>query len=312
VGADALTEATAVCNFAAAKATLVDEGVILFKSFAGTYVDTMQVNPGEEFALLGVGTSPAVFDPADGPFAALSVSSAIAYLAHAELSNNAQSSGVICDDTDLSGTSSVYLTEASSVLNGRYGVESTDCRLVLDRALIHDNTLGGLNVIRGTLDAINTRITYNGVFGPMEATGGIKLQDTSIERFSYNSVVYNQSIDPSAQDTLTCAGSVSGSVRNSILLGRVDESVAAGCTSLLNISSSVVDTASLVGGTNLGAGAWDFAIFQDMTAGDLHLTDLVPLSWTTAAAWAEGDPSVDIDGDPRDAAASAAGVDEPN
>jgi hypothetical protein len=51
------------------------------------------------------------------------------------------------------------------------------------------------------------------------------------------------------------------------------------------------------GNTQIGdmSGTW----FKDPPPGDLHLTPQAPVVLTTAAMWAEGDPLVDIDGDPR-------------
>ncbi|MGB1701422.1 MAG: hypothetical protein ACPHRO_15805, partial [Nannocystaceae bacterium] len=201
--------------------------------------------------------------------------------------------------------SAVYVTEANLWAFGRYGIESVGCDLFLDRARIWNNSTGGIDMSDGSLFMVNTSVAHNGVFGDPNATGGLRLTDVTVDRFAYNSVVYNQAIDGVSSDTLTCAGTNVGELRNSI------ESVADQCAIQFTISNSAVDLAALVGGSNVDAGAPDNSRFVSVISGDLHLAPAAPLAWVSAASWEAGDPLLDIDGQPRDGATSAVGVDEP-
>lgn len=313
VGEDGSTEASAVCNFAQARATLSGLGVIKFKPTAdpvnAPYPDTMQIGSGEEFAILGVGTTRSRFVPPDGPFPTLDVTGGVAYLDFVELAENNIASAIACSAGG--GTAAVYGDGSVVATSGRYGFEGTGCRVVLRNMSLHDNTLGGVRIVGGSLDAVNTSMSYNGAFGPIETTGAVYLEDAALERFSYNTLAFNQGSDVGVSHSLSCAGSVTGNVRNSILLGRLTESVTAACASDLNISNSVVDTTALLGGSNEDGSNYDLGVFFDLAAGDLHLTSSVPVSWLTVAAPQQGDPLVDIDNEPRGAPMGAPGVDEP-
>ena len=314
VGADGTTEATAVCNLAQARATLAESGVLKVKPTAdpinAPYPDTIQIGGGEEFAVLGTGATRPRFVPPDGPFPTLDVTGGVVYLDFVELAENNIASAIACDANG--GTAAVYGERTVFALSGRYAFEGTNCRLVLRDASLHDNTLGGLRMVGGNLDAINTSMSYNGAFGPIETTGAVYLEDAEVDRFSYNTLAFNQGSDVGVSHSLSCAGTVTGSVRNSILLGRLTESVTAACASDLNISTSVVDTTALLGGSNEDGSNYDLGVFLDLAAGDLHLTASVPVSWTLVAAPQAGDPALDIDQEPRGMPTGAPGVDEPN
>lgn len=313
VGADGLTASTALCSIADAKADLSAEGVLFLRSATNTYQELITILPGEEFAVIGVGT-PAPVVTADASInATATVSSATAYLANLDLSGNTLRSGVLCDDLSNLGSAAVYLTENMRIaINNRYGVEADGCALTLDHVSIHDNDAGGLLVVNGDLSMVNTSVSFNGVFGATNATGAVTLVDTAVTRFAYNSLVYNEATEPSAHDSLSCGGAVTGALRNSILTGRTVESISPTCPATLTIEHSVVDAAALVGGTNVDAGAVNNNRFVNATEGDLHLSSIAPPGWSTTASYQAGDPTTDIDGEIRGAPVGAVGVDEPN
>ena len=258
----------------------------------------MQIDGGQEFAILGGPTRPR-FVPPDGPFATLDVAGGAIYLDFVELAENNIASAIACSAGG--GTAAVYGERTAITTSGRYAFEGTGCRVVLRNMSLHDNTLGGVQMVGGSLDATNTSMSYNGAFGPIETTGAVYLEDAEVDRFSYNTLAFNQGSDVGVSHSLSCAGSVTGSVRNSILLGRLTESVTAACASDLNISNSVVDTTALLGGSNEDGSNYDLGVFFDLAAGDSALTASVPVSWTLVAAPQQGDPLVDIDNEPRGA-----------
>ena len=130
--------------------------------------------------------------------------------------------------------------------SGRYGFEGTSCRVVL-RNIPHDNTLGGVPRSSAGASTRSTPACPTTAPSAIETTGAVYLEDAALERFSYNTLAFNQGSDVGVSHSLSCAGSVTGNVRNSILLGRLTESVTAACASDLNISNSVVDTTALLG-----------------------------------------------------------------
>ena len=313
LNADGLTETTALCTLGDAKASLSTTGAIFVLSQAGVYEEQVTLLPGEEFAFLGRGATPPVVNAPGTLSATATVSSATAYFAGIEMSGNTLRSAIACDDLSSTGASTIYVTDASVLrLNARYGVEADGCAVHVEDTRVVDNDLGGLSVAEGQLWMENASLAFNGVFGPMNASGALRLANVSVEQFAYNSLVYNQAVDPTTYGTLTCEGSVTGELRNSILSGRTVESISPLCPSQVSITHSVVDSAALLGGTNVDAGPVDNNRFVDVQGGDLHLSATVPLSWTTAALFEIGDPPLDIDGESRDAAMTAVGVDEPN
>jgi hypothetical protein len=313
LNADGLTETTALCTLGDAKASLSTTGAIFVLSQAGVYEEQVTLLPGEEFAFLGRGATPPVVNAPGTLSATATVSSATAYFSRIEMSGNTLRAAIACDDLSSTGTSAIYVTDKCVLrLNARYGIEADKCAVHVEDTRVVDNDLGGLSISEGSLSMENTSLAFNGVFGPMNATGALRLANVEIEQFAYNSLVYNQAVDPTSYGTLTCEGSVTGEIRNSILSGRTIESISPLCPSQVSITRSVVDSAALLGGTNIDAGAVDNNRFLDVPNGDLHLSATVPLSWTTAASLQAGDPTRDIDGDSREGDSSAAGVDEPS
>lgn len=110
-------------------------------------------------------------------------------------------------------------------------------------------------------------------------------------------------------DSMDCTSNTSGIVRNSIVSGVGGYSITSQCMYNMTWVDNAID--DIDGGTNIGGyvAAW----FVDPAAGDFHLTQTGEADIGNIADWDEGDPPLDIDGDPRpmDNSGSFPGLDEP-
>jgi hypothetical protein len=99
-------------------------------------------------------------------------------------------------------------------------------------------------------------------------------------------------------------------IRNSLIISSSDTDEIQSCANA-TIEASALEMA-VAGNTDLPA--MDPTWFVDFNFGDLHLSGTQPIEISTAAVWLLGDPSTDIDGDPRPSTADTpdfAGADVP-
>jgi hypothetical protein len=108
--------------------------------------------------------------------------------------------------------------------------------------------------------------------------------------------------------TLDCNASPgpSGFIRNSLLTGTGDPSIAGNACDLLSYPGSVTDQA----GFGTAIGHFDASWFRDSPNGDLHLTALGAQNVGNAASRDGDDPALDVDGDARPSP-GAPGLDQP-
>ncbi|MEM6996145.1 MAG: hypothetical protein AAF721_36900 [Myxococcota bacterium] len=94
--------------------------------------------------------------------------------------------------------------------------------------------------------------------------------------------------------SLICMGGASGTIRNSILVSPTGGSITPGCQ--LSFVDNAVD-----GGFGFGddVGVYDPAWFVSPAVGDFHLTPAGQATFGGIADWDDGDPLLDVDGDPR-------------
>lgn len=101
------------------------------------------------------------------------------------------------------------------------------------------------------------------------------------------------------QAAISCQGAalLPGSrIRNSMLVN-FGEAAAVQCPSLGYESNGLEDATGFVGHTSIGDATVDW--FINPFIGDLHLSNVAPISAASAGRWSQGDPLVDFDGDPR-------------
>lgn len=98
---------------------------------------------------------------------------------------------------------------------------------------------------------------------------------------------------------ISCQGAalVPGSrVRNSLLVN-FGGAHAVQCASPAYEFNALDDATGFVNNTSVGDAELQW--FVNPFFGDLHLANIAPVAIAAAASWSEGDPLVDVDGDPR-------------
>ncbi len=202
----------------------------------------------------------------------------------------------------------VYVQSLRFGVNGEAtfpGISVSAATLYLDRSEVAGNTGGGLALTAGAYAQIrNCFVGANGTGAPNAR--GIQVEGSTLD-ILYTTVARN---DASVDDSLVCNLVSNVTARNSIFIGRDSPSI--NCAPLA-ASYSVFDEA-IAGEGNENAGAIDNGWFTDVFAGDLHLTASGAAQFGDVALWTIGDPTVDIDGEPRlaeDATQDVAGGDLP-
>lgn len=112
-----------------------------------------------------------------------------------------------------------------------------------------------------------------------------------------------------AATALTCDIAATVTARNSLFVARTDEDEIL-CDAAIETSAAELD----LGDTNTPLGNMATAWFTNYASGDFGLTAMHPPAIDSAALWRTGDPTTDIDGDPRpttDATPDFAGADVP-
>lgn len=104
---------------------------------------------------------------------------------------------------------------------------------------------------------------------------------------------------------LSCDGASSGTIRNSIIVTPFDGNETEGCAGVDWFDNAV--TASEHG---VVVGPYAREWFVDVDGNDLHLLEAGATALEDIADWDEGDPEVDIDGDPRPHGRGLPGFDE--
>jgi len=107
---------------------------------------------------------------------------------------------------------------------------------------------------------------------------------------------------------LVCIAASVVEIRNSLLISRGAEDEVQCGPAVITDSAAEMD----LGRSNTALGNMDVLWFDDFSTGDFHLDTASPMAIATAAQWREGDPLIDIDGDPRpaiDGMPDAAGAD---
>jgi hypothetical protein len=158
----------------------------------------------------------------------------------------------------------------------------------LDRTRVVLNARGGIVAEEGsTLMLRNTMIGSNGSGGLGQH--GLDVQGATVDvRFS---TLANN--DASEADSIHCEGG-DVQVRSSIVVGSAGNSI--DCAGI-DIEHSALDEL-IEGDGNVNVGPWNFEWFDD-EPGNFHLSPAGGLKFMNIALWEDGDPLIDIDGDPR-------------
>ncbi|MEM7160544.1 MAG: right-handed parallel beta-helix repeat-containing protein, partial [Myxococcota bacterium] len=237
-------------------------------------------------------------------------SDSIVYFGSVSIGGNLSGSGLACsgssvwlDDSEVRNNDSVGLTVSGgcaahlrrSVVSNNNGTGATisgsGTSIDLLNSMFSNNDGGGIEAAGATTQVVlkTSVIASNG--NNSSLFGGLSLDGTDLQAV-YTTIAGNDSSNP--QMSIRCLGSVSGMVRNSILVGEDPDSVGE-CQELM-LTNSGTD-----GGdepSNTVVGAFDVSWFEDPAMGDFRLSDLGRETFEGIAMWQDGDPQTDIDGDP--------------
>jgi hypothetical protein len=141
-------------------------------------------------------------------------------------------------------------------------------------------------------------IAENSALGP-GATVGLRLEAGAMVDMRYVTIAGNAT-------AAECGNQFAGTVRNSIVSSVTADSLT-GCGNVDWVDDAVdeIGYGEIIGSHN---GDW----FVDAAGGDFHLSAAGAVAIGDIADWDEGDPVVDIDGDPRPMMSEGRpGLDEP-
>ena len=143
----------------------------------------------------------------------------------------------------------------------------------------------------------------NVMFGRVDAVlgtdGGMFVSDSTLE------LLY-----ATVHGDVSCYETSDGiAIRNSLITGGDDVTI--DCEGAQIVDTVTFDDRGTVDISNPDP---NFGWFADTYVADLHLTEDAPIGLAVAGSWREGDPSTDIDGDPRptlDPSSDWVGADRP-
>ncbi|NJK31000.1 MAG: hypothetical protein HC927_00550 [Deltaproteobacteria bacterium] len=164
----------------------------------------------------------------------------------------------------------------------------------LDSSRVTNGVQGEILVEKGQLELVNSFVG-----------GGTNDEPrVRVQHGGYAEIVYSTIVGGFVAPAIICEGASGASVRNSIVAAYVDtpEIVCPGIELWFNAIEL-----DLPGNVSLGD-MENTSWWANDSAADFHLTPLAPELIDTAAHWQEGDPLVDIDGEPRNAVVDAPGV----
>jgi hypothetical protein len=257
------TLAMAVASFAEGA-----EGTIVVHE--GDYNESATVDGGRVLAFLAAKLGPGVDPPRWFRSAGASP----------QLTVGADST-VLVDGLQLSGN-------ASSAVPG---LRVDGGRAWLDRSRVVTNNGGGIVAQAGAELTLRNCFVGDGTNG----ANGLTITGSSAE------VIYTTlgSGFDNFEDVfpLACTSPMAVSVRNSLLVS-FDNAAAGEISCPMVVVTDSASEALIPGTGNVALGDVGMSWFVDIAAGDFHL-DAPPAALSGVARWQAGDPSTDIDGDPR-------------
>lgn len=261
----------------------------VFRISSGSYGVPIAIGDEAEVAIIGQGATPPVLNGDNGLQGPLAVGSGAMVYLDGVLVANALGGGVEC--TGPRGTS-LWLDDTEVRNCMRYGVDAVgECATHLRRTVISSNGDGGLVVEGGELWVENSVVGRNG--DDLTSTfGGMRLSLTFVD-ITYSTLVGNEASN-AARGSLFCLGGESGSIRNSIIVGSGNS--IDGCDTLA-FNTNATDDSNL-GGSNPDVGAAMAGWFLDLGMNNYRLSSNGETVFADIAMWQEGDPLVDIDGEP--------------
>lgn len=166
------------------------------------------------------------------------------------------------------------------------GVEVIDGLAWLDRSRVVMNTGGGISATS------NATLTLRNCFvgGDVNNVDALEILDSSAT-VDYTTI--GTGFGNAA--AITCNGQSLVEVRSSLLVAQTDQDEVSCPGAMIEHSAAEQD----LGGSNVPLGDMALSWFGAYGLGDFHLSAVHPSEIDTAARWQAGDPTTDIDGQPR-------------
>lgn len=224
------------------------------------------------------------------------------HLAKLTLASNADDTGLACTSGQIWGDDLTFN------LN-RQGYVGTDCSAEFRRAVFYKNTSGGLSTFGlGSTTLLNSYVSNNG--SNADATyGGLQSGQGHELHLIYTTVLNNLS-EVGARSLQCTPDAGPTEVRNSVIIAFVPPSIDCGSATF---EHSAIDEGKMDGDTNLGATMADAMGWFEMQVSGIYKAK-ADSAIAMLAAWKDGDPKADFNGDPRPATADSpdyAGADRP-
>lgn len=265
------SEAQPFCTIAEAMAQISPgaRGTLRIAATVTPYLESIEIDSDRIVALVPWGDAPPVLDLV-GVDSTIVVDGATAYLWRVRLEGNSSAPAM-----DLTGAIAW-----------------------LDRTVVVQNQGGGLTLAEATELHL-----WNSVIG----AGGTGLaQRYAIDADASTFDVLDSTIagnDGTTTASIRCTGGSNGTMRNGIVVGLDPPSIQ--CAGL-EVTTSVIDTEGLGGGDVTVVDTFNPGWFVDPAGGDFHL--VAGTMFEDLGIWEDGDPLVDLDGDPRPAVEGAVDV----
>ncbi len=291
------TEASPNCSLEAALDSVSEGDSRVLRIAGGTdYAESGVLAVDATVALLGDGVPTISGDGGPG----LEFSDGRIYVHGIRVSENLAGPGIECSGASLR-------IDASEIGNNRdYGLfDGGPCDVEIRATNIFGNDGGGIRMLGGTLLLDNAAVGDN---GDGQRGPGLNLQFVDVE-IIYATIAGNDGV---GFDSLQCI-EVTGSVRNSIVVGLSTGSAALDCFTL-DFANDAIDTANFAGnGGVMVSTAYNPLWFNGPDDGDFRLGAPPLTPFGDVALWIEGDPRNDADGTlrPMEGELGYAGVDEP-
>jgi hypothetical protein len=242
---------------------------------AAPYLEPVVIDGDRIVALVPWGLDPPVLDALDAD-PTVTIDGAIAYLWRLRLEGNGNAPAIAVD------AATTYAERIVVVANDGGGIAlETGAELFLSNSVVGANGTGlaeryGLDANASTFDVRYSTIAGN---------------------------------DGTTTPSVRCTNGGDGSIRNSIVVGLDPPSIS--CAGI-EVATSAIDTDALGGADVVVLEDFVLGWFVDGATGDFHLVR--DTLFEDVAVWEDGDPLVDLDGEPRparDGAVDVAGADIP-
>ncbi len=298
------TEAMPYCSLSTGvqQIGMGERGTIILHGTTSVYGDgaILTANAPRTIAIVGV-DAPTIAVAGAG-WAAVAGNDMHLYVSGTRLSSGT-GSGVRCV-----GMRARLWLDDSTIYNNVDGLVVEDCVAKVRRTRIVNNDGYGVSITGENANVLleSSVVANNGMIDPY--AGGLFV-DAGVFDIRYTTIASN--VSAQVGKSLRCVAGGGGPIRNSILVAAELDSV--DCP-WAEISDSVHDTPAMPGSDNEVVEMFDEGWFQNPASADFHVRRPTMSIFRDRAQWQLGDPTLDLDREPRPAypeAVGFAGADQP-